>query len=306
MFTGWGLDKPQEGSAFRFEERRHEPGDKVVLGKTVHENGEKEGLEVLHMLATSPGTAHFISQKLAVRFVSDDPPPALVDKMAKSFLASDGDIKTVLRTMFQAPEFWSPEVFRAKVKTPEEFLISAVRASGAKVTNPVALVQALDRLGMPLYGMQTPNGYSWTQDGWVSTGALVSRMNFSLALSGDRLPGLQTEWSALLGEATAGVTPASYAVSNTNDPAAAKEKRLEMLLLGQPVSDKTRQTVLAQSTDTTMTEQAATQFDLSGGGGKGNYAARGLRGVKAGGAPDDPQAAVMAGLLLGSPEFQRR
>ena len=302
VFTGWGLDRPQDGSSFQFEERRHEPGDKLVLGKMIHENGENEGLQVLHMLATSPATAHFISEKLAVRFVSDTPPPELVEKMAASFLASNGDIKTVLRTMFNAPEFWSPAVFRAKVKTPEEFLISAVRASGAEVINSAPLVQALDRLGMPLYGMQTPNGYSWLQDGWVSTGALVSRMNFSLVLSGDRLPGTRTDWTEMLGT-KAGVTPAAYTVA---DPSVAKEKKLELLLLGQPVSDKTRQTVLAQSTDTTVTEQASAQFDL-GGNQKGKFnMGRNLRGVGTFGSPDDPQAAVMAGLLLGSPEFQRR
>ena len=120
-----------------------------------------EGLQVLHMLATSPATAKFISTKLAVRFVSDTPPPALVDRMAKAFLTSDGDIKTVLRTMFDSPEFWSPEVYRAKVKTPLEFVVSAVRASDAEVTNAQPLVQSLEKLGMPLYGMQTPNGYSW-------------------------------------------------------------------------------------------------------------------------------------------------
>jgi uncharacterized protein (DUF1800 family) len=305
VFTGWGLDRPFEGSAFQFEERRHEPGSKTVLGTTIPESGELEGMQVLHILANSPATARFISTKLAVRFVSDTPPPALVDQMAASFLASDGDIKTVLRTMFHAPEFWATDVYRAKVKTPEEFLISAVRASGAQVNNPQALVQALDRLGMPLYGMQTPNGYSWTQEGWVSTGALVSRMNFSLVLSGDKLPGTRTSWSALLGEKAAGVEPAGFTVAGASDPALAKEKKLEMLLLGQPVSERTRQTVLAQSTDQTVTEQAATQFDLNGGG-KGDYAARGLRRMQAFGPPDDAQAAVMAGLLLGSPEFQRR
>ncbi len=178
VLTGWTIDQPYRSGGFQFEERRHEPGTKTVLGKTIGENGENEGMQVLHMLATSPATAKFISTKLAVRFVSDTPPPALVDRMAKSFLASDGDIKTVLRTMFDSPEFWSPEVYRAKVKTPEEFVVSAVRASGAEVKNAMPLVQALDRLGMPLYGMQTPNGYSWMAEPWVNTGDLVSRMNF--------------------------------------------------------------------------------------------------------------------------------
>jgi uncharacterized protein (DUF1800 family) len=307
VFTGWGLDKPQDGESYQFEERRHEPGEKVVLGKTIKENGENEGMEVLHMLATSPATAHFISQKLAIRFVSDNPPAALVDKMAASFTVSDGDIKTVLRTMFNAPEFWSPAVLRAKVKTPQEFMISALRASGAQVMNPQPLVQALEKLGMPLYGMQTPNGYSWTQEGWVSTGALVSRMNFSLVLSGDKLPGTRTQWADLLNEKP-GVEQTVFSTTGGMDPALVKEKRLELLLLGQPVSERTRETVLAQSTDQTVTDQAATQFDLQGGGkgNKGDYAARGIRGMRPGGPPDDPQAAVMAGLLLGSPEFQRR
>jgi uncharacterized protein (DUF1800 family) len=313
VFTGWGLDRPYQGGGggYAFEERRHEPGPKVVLGKTISEAGETEGREVLHMLATSPATAHFISQKLAVRFVSDTPPATLVDKMADSFLKSHGDIKTVLRTMFEAPEFWTPAVYRAKVKTPIEFVISAARASNLQVANPAGLVQALDKLGMPLYGMQTPNGYSWKQDEWVSTGALVSRMNFSLVLSANKLPGTRTSWATLLGEAQPGVVPAGYstgAAADTSNPAIAKETRLEQILLGQPVSERTRNTVLGQSTDSSVAEQAEMQFDLRGAGGKGNYTPRGAAAGRgqSGPAPDDPQAAIMAGLLLGSPEFQRR
>ena len=306
VFTGWTLDRPYEGSAYQFNERRHEPGSKVVLGKTINEAGEKEGLEVLHMLATSPATAHFISTKLAVRFVSDTPPPALVDRMAASFLKSNGDIKTVLRTMFHSPEFWSTDVYRAKVKTPLEFVASAARATDLQVTNSAALVQALDKLGMPLYGMQTPNGYSWKQDDWISTGALVSRMNFSLVMTSDRIPGARTGWTQLLGEHAPALVPAAYAPDA--DPAVAKERRLEQILLGAPVSDRTRATVLSQSSDQSVTEQAATQFDLGGGKGKQNYMPRGQRAAGQGTpqGPDDPQAAVMAGLLLGSPEFQRR
>ncbi len=314
VFTGWGLDNPRQGASFKFDERRHEPGSKTVLGKTIREGGEREGLEVLHMLATSPATAHFVCGKLAVRLVSDDPPAALVNQMAASFLQSHGDIKTVLRTMFHSPEFWSPTVERAKVKTPEEFLISAVRASGAEVKSPQALVAALNKLGMPLYGMPTPNGYSWKQDDWVNTGALVSRMNVALVLSGNRIPGVHTEWTELLGEPRAEVRPASLVAdgdgSASGMAASVKERRLEQILLGAPVSDRTRATVLGQAQDQTMAEQAATEFDLRSPGGKGNFGLpRGARGLQASvnpQAPDDAEAAVMAGLLLGSPEFQRR
>jgi uncharacterized protein (DUF1800 family) len=316
VFTGWTITPPQQGGAFQFqfEERRHEPGSKTVMGRTIHEDGMKEGLEVLHMLATSPATARFISTKLAVRFVSDDPPQSLVDKMTQSFLSSDGDIKTVLRTMFEAPEFWAPSTERAKVKTPLEFVVSAVRASGATVNNALPLVAALDKLGMPLYGMQTPNGYSWMSDPWVSTGALVSRMNFALVLSGGKLPGVRTDWTKLLGEpGVAGKQVAMESGDGVVDPEVAlKEKKLEQILLGQPLSDKTRAAVLSQSNDETAAIQAAKEFQL-GSGGKGDVAAGplALASALAGNSPavraqDDQQAAVMAGLMLGSPEFQRR
>jgi len=301
VFTGWTIDK--DTKEFVFNERRHEPGPKVVLGQTIKEDGVNEGLEVLHLLATSPATAHFICQKLAVRFVSDTPPPALIDRMAGTFLASKGDIKAVLRTMWGSPEFWSANVMRAKVKTPEEFVISAVRASGAEVTNPAALVQSEAKLGMPIYGMQTPNGYGWKQEDWVNTGALVSRMNFSLVLSAGRIPGVQTQWQRVMGDPAPGVMVAGYDGGASPDATAAKERKLEALLLGVPVSERTRQTVLAQAKNGAVTEQAAAQFDLRGVGAR--YQGRGLP-VGAKPLPDDEQAAVMAGLLLGSPEFQRR
>jgi uncharacterized protein (DUF1800 family) len=318
-FTGWTIDRPYQvglGSkgGFVYEPNRHEPGSKVVLGHTIPEGGENEGLEVLHILATSPATAHFVSNKLAVRFVSDTPSPALVDAMAATFLKTDGDIKAVLTTMFHSPEFWSPQVYRAKVKTPLEFLTSAVRAGDADVKNPLPLVQAMDRLGMPIYGMQTPNGYSWMADGWVSSNALISRMNFSLVLSGDRLPGTRTNWPTLLGD------PAEFSVATSPSPAT--EKRLESLLLGQPAAERTRETVLAQFNNPATQLQAEQNFnaqpamadadtpDMAGG----QQAAGILRvGGRRGGGRGDLQLnqpatplGTMAGLLLGSPDFQRR
>jgi uncharacterized protein (DUF1800 family) len=305
VLTGWTIDQPYRSGGYQFEERRHEPGQKTVLGKTIEENGEREGLQVLHMLATSPATAKFISTNLAVRFVSDTPPPTLVDRMAKAFVASGGDIKTVLRTMFDSPEFWSPEVYRAKVKTPEEFVISAVRASGAEVQNALPLVQALDKLGMPLYGMQTPNGYSWMAGTWVNTGALVSRMNFALGLSADRVPGVQTDWSGLLGRAGAGVEPVALSTGPGEEESAAKEQKLEVALLGQAVSDRTRSTVLQQFQNQAMQQQAVRDFSIRPIDREPmaqvlNPARN--KPVR----PLDREAAMMAGLLLGSPEFQRR
>jgi len=307
VLTGWTIDQPYRSGEFRFEERRHEPGAKTVLGTTIAEGGESEGLQVLHILATSPATARFISTKLAVRFVSDTPPPALVDRMAKAFVASGGDIRTVLRTMFDSPEFWSPEVYRAKVKTPEEFVVSAARASGADVKNAISLVQSLEKLGMPLYGMQTPNGYSWMADSWVNTGDLVSRMNFALGLSSDRIAGVQTDWTRLPGGTEPGVEPAALTSDAVNKATAAKEKMLELMLLGQPVSDRTRATVLQQLQDQAMQQQAAKNFsirpnDIDPLAQVLNPAALNQPARP----PMDREAAVMAGLLLGSPEFQRR
>jgi len=309
-FTGWTIDRPNLGGGAVYDDSRHEPGSKTVLGYTIKQGGEREGLEVLHILATSPSTAHFISEKLAERFVSDTPPPALVDRMTATFLKSDGDIKAVLTTMFHSPEFWSPQVYRAKVKTPVEFMASALRASGATVENPLPLVQAMDRLGMPIFGMQTPNGYSWEAADWVSSNALISRMNFALVLSSDRVPGTQTDWPALLGEQDSAVVEGA--------PDAATEHRLEMLLLGQPATAHTRETVLAQFTNPTAQHDAEENFkarataqnESDGTGGGRLLRTKAGRPGPAG--RDGPMNAketpldTMAGLLLGSPEFQRR
>ncbi|HYA26071.1 MAG TPA: DUF1800 domain-containing protein, partial [Terriglobales bacterium] len=198
VFTGWTIKQPRQGGGFEFNERLHEPGPKYVLGKVIREHGEKEGEQVLEMLAKSPKTAHFISLKLAQRFVSDDPSPALVDRMAATFLKKDGDIREVLRTLFQSPEFWSPEAYRAKVKTPLEFVVSAVRASGVDVENAMPLVQNLNRMGMPLYGAQPPTGYSMKAETWVNSAALLSRMNFALALGTGRMRGLSFDAGRIL------------------------------------------------------------------------------------------------------------
>ncbi len=307
VLTGWTIDQPARLGMYRFEERRHEPGTKTVLGKKIDENGEKEGLQVLHMLATSPATARLVSTQLAVRFVSDTPPPALVDRMAKAFLSSHGDLKSVLRTMFNSPEFWSPEVYRAKVKTPEEFVLSAVRASGAEVTRASALVQSLNKLGMPFYGMQTPNGYSWMAMSWVNTGDLVSRMNFALSLSSNRIPEVVTDWNAITGQGSGGSNAAGLGTDKIQVLRSAKEQGLETVLLGQLAGEQTRTTVLGQGNEEALQQQAVRNFSIRAEDTEPMAQVLRASGPKQPVKPPlDRDAAAMAGLLLGSPEFQRR
>jgi len=269
VFTGWTIEQPRKGGGFKFEERLHEPGTKIVLGHKIKENGEKEGAEVLHLLAHHPSTARFISTKLAMRFVSDDPPSALVDRMAETFLKKDGDIREVLRTTFRSPEFWAPEAYRAKVKTPLEFVASAVRATGADVRDAAPLVRTLTTLGMPLYAMQPPTGYSMKADAWVNSSALLGRMNFALALGNSKLKGIDFAPDRVL----AGASPAD---------AQGMLAALENALLGGDVSKQTHDTILKQLDDPEIVKR------------------------KLDDPATPPSIGPIAGLILGSPEFQRR
>ena len=188
--TGWTIQNPRMGGGYVFNPRVHDRGQKLVLGHVIKAGGgEEDGEQVLDILATHPSTARFISTKLARRFVSDTPPAALVDRMAATFRRTDGDLREVMRTLLTSPEFLSPDAYRAKVKTPFEFVVSAVRASGTEVQDATPLVRAMQQLGMPLYMCQPPTGYKDTADAWVNTGALVNRMNFALQLASNDLRG---------------------------------------------------------------------------------------------------------------------
>jgi uncharacterized protein (DUF1800 family) len=199
-FTGWTIAQPRDGGAFRFDQRQHDPGQKIVLGHVIKAGGGKEdGDGVLDILARDPHTAHFIATKLVRRFVADDPPPALVDRVARRFRETDGDLRETCRAIFLSQEFWSDAFHAAKVKTPLEFVASALRASSAQIDEAASSVRALRALGMPLYFCQPPTGYADRGDGWVNTGALVSRMNFALALVDNHLPGVRVDLAALAG-----------------------------------------------------------------------------------------------------------
>jgi len=198
VLTGWTIAQPDDGGQYQFDQRRHEPGIKTVLGEKFYDTGLDEGMHALDMLAHRPATAHFVSKCIATRFISDDPPQALVDRMAAKFQSSDGDIREVLRTMFASPDFWSPKLYRAKMKTPLELVVSSVRASGANVVFPDALVASLTAMGMQPYGMAVPTGYSMKSETWDNEGALLARINFSTALTQGNLPGVQFDPGALI------------------------------------------------------------------------------------------------------------
>ena len=190
-FTGWSIANPRMGGGFRFMPQLHDDGEKIVLGHRIKSGGgEHDGEEVLDILANHPATARFIATKLARRFVSDNPPQPLVDRATSTFRETHGDLRAVMATILTSPEFLSADAYRAKVKSPFEFVVSAVRATGADVNDAQPLVRAMQQLGMPLYQCQPPTGYKDTADAWVNAGALVNRMNDALALASGRMPGV--------------------------------------------------------------------------------------------------------------------
>jgi uncharacterized protein (DUF1800 family) len=193
-FTGWTM-QPRQGSGFIFDARRHDRGDKTVLGQTIKGGGLDEGERVLDIVATHPATAKHIATKLATRFVSDTPPPALVDRAAARFTSTGGDLREVVRLIVTSPEFAAAEAQRAKVKTPLEFVASALRATGAEVRTAAPLARTLRDMGMPLYFCQPPTGYDETATTWVNAGALVSRMNFAVDLSKNAVRGVRVPLS---------------------------------------------------------------------------------------------------------------
>jgi uncharacterized protein (DUF1800 family) len=213
ILTGWTVGQVNQGSGFMFDAKKHEPGPKTWFGYVIDDNGNatktaatsgptfgpsatvatdasvNQGITALNILASSPQTAHFISYLLAQYFVADEPPPALVDRLTKTFLASKGDIKTMLRAIIASPEFNSKQYFRNKVKTPEEFVASSFRATATDPQNPGALVNTVKNMGMELYRALPPTGYYLTADHWMNSAALVDRLNFAYALTNNKLPG---------------------------------------------------------------------------------------------------------------------
>jgi uncharacterized protein (DUF1800 family) len=311
-FTGWTIFAPRGAGAaaaslmgdrarenagkFYFAPRMHDDGEKVVLGQKIPSGGGmKDGLMVLDILAHHQSTARYIATKLARHFVMDNPPSALVDRVAAAFTKSDGDIRETLKAIFFSPEFNSAEAYRAKVKRPFELTISAVRTLGGETTGGPQLHQWIARMGEPLYGYQTPNGYSDTAENWVNTGALLERLNFGLALASNRIPGTRVNLRRFVGEKP-----------SEADKAKIMDQFLSLIVAGD-VSPRTKETLLKQMNEQVsiappqrMVDQEVAQMVMP------------LDGPRQQANRPGPQATItdpvtkIVGLILGTPEFQRQ
>jgi uncharacterized protein (DUF1800 family) len=268
-FTGWTVRDPNAKPDFVFDPRIHDAEPKTVLGKKIKAGGEKDGEKVLDLLVAQKATANHISYELAERFVSDTPPPALVARMSKSFQKSKGDLRETVRVMIYSPEFWSRSAYRAKIKTPFELVASAARALGADVDSPKGLVGWVSQIGEPLYQYIAPTGYKDDAATWVNTGALLNRLNFAMTLAGNRLRGSSVD------------LPSRMGTDVGTDPKAAMDRAVDTFLGGQ-ISNASRATLEKGSTDPKVIhaklDDPVRQIDLG----------------------------VITGLVLGTPEFQRR
>jgi len=288
----------ENAGKYFFNARVHDDGEKIVLGHKIPAGGgEKDGLMVLDILAHHPATAHFLATKLARHFVSDNPPPMLVDRVAQVFLKSNGDIRQTLSAIFFSPEFNSPDAYRAKIKRPFELAISAVRTLGGDTNGAPALHQWIARMGEPLYGFQTPNGYSDLAENWVNTGALLERLNFGLALASNRIGGTRVNLGKFVGDSASG---------QALDDNKIMDRFLTLIVAGE-ISPRTRETLMKQLkeqiTPTPAPQRMADQ-EMAEMTGPPIARQQQLR--------QSPQAAItdpmtkIVGLILGSPEFQRQ
>jgi uncharacterized protein (DUF1800 family) len=309
-FTGWTIRAPRgqggdpDAGKFIFNERMHDNGEKVVLGQKIPAGGGmRDGLMVLEILARHPSTAKFLATKLARRFVMDNPTPELIARLSAAYTKSDGSIREMLRAVIASPEFNSQAAYRAKIKTPFELAISAIRTLGGETNGGPAIHQWIARMGEPLYMYQAPTGYPDTAEDWVNTGSLLERLNFALALVSNRIPGTRVDLTRFAGDAeTANGALDKPKVMNRfigvilNGDASAQTIATLTKQLNEPLPAPVNTPAQRMQSDDEAQNQAP-------GGGRGM---RQMARADTGRIIGNPEIVKIAGLILGSPEFQRQ
>jgi uncharacterized protein (DUF1800 family) len=288
-FTGWTIQKPNEEGLFLYRPGLHDDGEKVVLGhRILAGGGVADGERVLDILATNPSTARFIATKLARRFISDDPPASVIDRAAGVFLKTDGSIRETLRTIITSPEFFSATTYRAKVRSPFEYVAAAMRALNADTDGDRPVLDVIGRMGQPVFGRITPDGYSDRAEQWLSAGAMVVRLNFASALVTNRLKGTKIELNKVLGETDQ---------ANKNTIA---EKLIQLTVFGD-ISNSTRMAL--QKVLDSRTASSPTVMQNPNGNVPVAFDANRSANPDAG---PPTYISEFVTLLIGSPEFQQR
>jgi uncharacterized protein (DUF1800 family) len=316
--TGWTM-APRQAAAFTFRPQIHDAGEKVVLGHRLPAGrGIEDGEAVLDILARDPHTARFIARKLAVRFVSDAPPAALVERATQTFLRTDGDIREVVRTIVTSPEFFSRAAYRSKVKSPFELVASALRAVGATADTTLRSAQVVGFLGQPIFGHQAPDGWPETGEAWMNAGAILNRINFGLALAGGRLPGASlARWSAVDAlrdapraaqvDAVVADFLGGQASPDTRDVLFKGTNPLAARLATDSAAMRTGDAAARMERDLASTAATEPMRDVRATAGAAPPRAGALRrGVGLGAPVQLSGLAQVVGLALGAPEFQRR
>lgn len=298
---------------FLFAMNRHDNGEKTVLGKTFPAGGGyEEGVTLLKMLAHHQSTAKFISKKLAIRFVSDNPPQSLIDKMAKTFASTGGDIKSVIITMVNASEFWSTDALREKTKSPFELAISAVRGLNATVKQPYQLYIWINKMGQQMYYYQAPTGFPDRGQYWINTGSLLNRMNFGLALASQRIPGITFDLQALNNHRE---PESAEAALVTYSKLMMPERKLDAAIerLKPMVTNPNLETNVAAAAEKNSAQKQMGTMMNEDANLMESEAATKLKGKKALNSTVTPQKAgnntmlaQVVGVIIGSPEFQRK
>lgn len=286
-----GIPDDAQSGSFYFNTRWHENGTKTVLGQKVDEGGVKDGLKVIDILVAHPSTAKFIAKKLAVKFVSDTPSDALVGRVADAFTKSKGDIKTTLKALFEDKEFFAPENYRSKIKSPIELAVSSIRALGADTNGGAQILAMLNKLGEVPYGYQAPTGYPDTAEDWVNTGALLERLNYAIALSSNQIAGTKVDLKRF----------------EAKEKTAILDKTIDFVLAGE-ISSNTRASLVKQIEQPLPEVKAPNEVNddvmvTNMRQGQAGAQGRQARLLKPSGNPD---VFKVVSLVLGTPEFQRQ